>query len=66
MYLHIPMTFDQEYVDSVNVDVAARTFELVGSDGSKQKIKCETPEEFMNVLKVTREAEDLLDIEYTE
>ena len=38
MYLHIPMTFDQEYVDSVNVDVAARTFEIVGSDGYKQKI----------------------------
>mgnify|MGYP001364092545 FL=1 len=59
------MTFEQEYVDSVNVDVAARTFELVGSDGSKQKIRCETPEEFMNVLKVTREAGDMLDIDYT-
>ena len=65
MYLHIPMTFDQEYVDSVNVDVAARTFELVGSDGSKQKIQCDTPEEFMNVLKVTRDAEKYLDIEYS-
>ncbi len=65
MYLHIPMTFDNEYVDSVNVDVAARTFEIVGSDGSKQKIQCDTPEEFMNVLKVTRDAEKYLDIEYS-
>tara|TARA_Y100001963_G_C6790457_1_gene455102 strand:- start:560 stop:742 length:183 start_codon:yes stop_codon:yes gene_type:complete len=59
------MTFDNEYVDSVNVDVAARTFEIVGSDGSKQKIQCDTPEEFMNVLKVTRDAEKYLDIEYS-
>tara|TARA_B100001113_G_scaffold286608_1_gene242173 strand:- start:386 stop:574 length:189 start_codon:yes stop_codon:yes gene_type:complete len=57
--------FEGEYVDSVSVDVAARTFEIHGSDGSKQKIKCDTPEEFMNVLKVTREAgEKFLDIEY--
>tara|TARA_Y100001963_G_scaffold154647_1_gene243894 strand:+ start:1305 stop:1487 length:183 start_codon:yes stop_codon:yes gene_type:complete len=58
------MTFENEYVDAVNVDVAARTFEIIGSDGSKQKIKCETPEEFMNVLKVTRQADEFLDIEY--
>ncbi len=57
--------FEDEYVDSVSVDVAARTFEIHGSDGSKQKIKCDTPEEFMNVLKVTRKAgEKFLDIEY--
>ena len=57
--------FEGEYVDSVSVDVAARTFEIHGSDGSKQKIKCDTPEEFMNVLKVTRKAgEKFLDIEY--
>ena len=65
MYLHIPMTFDNEYVDSVNVDVAARTFEIVGSDGSKQKIQCDTPEEFIQAQDGIRDAEKYLDIEYS-
>ncbi len=50
--MHQPM--DDEYLTKCVVDPAKRTFFLYSSEGQEKNIKCDTVEEFMNVLKLVR------------
>ena len=43
---------DNECVESIIIDVCAKTFLLESSEGDKKKVVCDTTEEFMNVLEV--------------
>ena len=50
--MHQPM--DDEYLTRCVVDPAKRTFFLYSNEGQEKNIKCDTVEEFMNVLKLVR------------
>ena len=59
------MPEDDAYLTRCGVNTTARSFYLLSSDGSEREITCETPEQFMDVLKLCREVlpdidEDLL------
>ena len=60
------LEFD-EFVDEVRVNLAARKFDIFGSNGSRQTVVCDSADEFMSVLQVVRSAEGIdeeLDIVY--
>lgn len=48
-----------EFVDEIRINMEGRTFEIYGSDGSCQTVKCEDTEQFMAVFKVTRKASEI-------
>ena len=52
--MHQPMD-DEEYLTKCVVDPAKRTFYIYSSEGDEKSIKCDTVEEFMNVLTFVRE-----------
>ena len=57
----------EEFVDEIRVTLAARKFEIYGSNGSCQTVVCDSADEFMSVLQVVRSAEGIdeeLDIVY--
>tara|TARA_R100000278_G_scaffold5597_4_gene8473 strand:- start:823 stop:996 length:174 start_codon:yes stop_codon:yes gene_type:complete len=53
-----------EFVDLVEVNIAARSFSLFGSNGSSKIIDGLTVNQFMAVLEVIRAAEDDTEILY--
>ena len=60
------LEFD-EFVDEVRVNLAARKFDIFGSNGSCQTVVCDSADEFMSVLQVVRGADGIdeeLDIVY--
>ena len=57
----------EEFVDEIRVNLAARKFEIFGSQGNYQCVECDTPDQFMSVLQVVRSADGIdeeLDIVY--
>ena len=63
------MPEEDAYLTRCVVNTTARSFYLLSSDGSEKVIECDTPEEFMNVLKLCREVLDEIDddlLVYTE
>ena len=59
------MPEDDAYLTRCVVNTTSRSFYLLSSDGSEKVVTCETPEQFMDVLKLCREVledidEDLL------
>ena len=53
-----------EFVDLVEVNIAARSFSLFGSNGSSKVIDKLTVNQFMSVLEVIRAAEHETEIIY--
>tara|TARA_B100001113_G_scaffold88030_1_gene70351 strand:+ start:77 stop:277 length:201 start_codon:yes stop_codon:yes gene_type:complete len=51
--------FEDEYVDKLEISVTSRTFKVYGSDGGIQELNCETPDEFMRVLEVSKMASSI-------
>ena len=51
--MHQPME-DEEYLTKCVVDPVKRTFYIYSSEGDEKSIKCDTVEEFMNVLTFVR------------
>ena len=41
---------EEEYVQSVLVDVCSRSFKLFSNLGDEQQMSCDTPDQFMEVL----------------
>jgi hypothetical protein len=50
------LKFEDEYVDTLKVNVRNRTFYLYGSDGSNQTITCETADQFVGVLEFAKQS----------
>jgi hypothetical protein len=42
----------EAYVEGVVIDICSRSFLLISDQGEERFIKCDTPEEFMNVMEV--------------
>ena len=55
-----------DFVLTVEIDLCSRTFSLLSENGDNRKIKCETPEEFMRVLRVCDQLLPPEDITYKE
>ena len=53
-YTGMHQSMDDEYLTRCVVDPAKRTFFLYSNEGQEKNIKCDTVEEFMNVLDVVR------------
>ena len=51
----MPQPMEDEYLTKCVVDPVKRTFFLYSGDGDEKEVKCETPEEFMGVLKFVRD-----------
>ena len=73
----IPMDYDpsqyyldedstEEYIESILVDVNARSFCMFGSDGSERKVDSDSVEEVMIVLSLIRDVVDEEIIYYVE
>ena len=44
-----------EFVDFVKVDIPSKSFSIIGSNGSIEKLKCKNSKEFMSKLKFLKE-----------
>ena len=55
------MIEEDAYLTRCVVNTTARTFYLLSSDGTEKVVSCETPEQFMDVLKLCREVLDEID-----
>ena len=51
--------FQDEYVDRVEISLTKKLFKIFGSDGNIQELSCDTTDEFMNILKVSKKAEEI-------
>ena len=63
------MPEDDAYLTRCVVNTTSRSFYLLSSDWSEKVVSCETPEQFMDVLKLCREGLDDIDedlLVYTE
>ena len=63
------MPEDDAYLTRCVVNTTSRSFYLLSSDGSEKVVSCETPAQFMDVLKLCREVLDDIDddlLVYTE
>ena len=47
---------DDEFLDKVTVDITARRFTLLSSDGRSKSITCDDGDQFIRVLDVIRES----------
>ena len=43
---------DDGFVNRTIIDVCRRSFLIISDDGEEKLVKCETPEQFMNVMEV--------------
>lgn len=46
------MSFEQECVLGIVIDVCSRSFLLLSDQGNERMVECDTTKEFMNVLEV--------------
>ena len=56
---------EDEYLTKCVVDPVARTFRLYSNEGDEKIVKCDSTEQFMNVLNVVRESADEDVVSYT-
>jgi hypothetical protein len=61
-------SIDEEYVESVLVDVQKRSVKMFSNLGEENSVTCDTVEEFMNVPKFVRDTleDDAAEIYYVE
>jgi|TARA_B100000131_G_scaffold49120_2_gene43747 hypothetical protein len=51
--------FDDEYVDKVEISLTKRLFKIFGSDGNVQELSCDSVDQFMRVLEVSKYANEI-------
>jgi hypothetical protein len=51
--------FQDEYVDRVEISLTKRLFKIFGSDGHIQELACDSADQFMRVLEVSKKAEEI-------
>ena len=49
---------NDECVESIMIDVCARTFLLESDEGTKKRVVCDTTEQFMNIMKFVNKTAD--------
>jgi len=51
--------FDDEYVDRLEVSITSRNFKIYGSDGAVRDLTCDSVDEFMRILEVSKMAKEI-------
>lgn len=49
---------NEEYVTRIVIDVSTRTFLMYSNEGNTREVKCDTLDEFMNVLTFIRDFDE--------
>ena len=60
------MSYSDEFLENITIDVCKRTFMLHSDDGQKRKVKCDTTQQFMDVLQLINKSADPRIVEYTD
>ena len=60
------MTYSDEFLENITIDVCKKTFMLYSDDGQKRKVKCDTTQQFMDVLELINKSADPRIVEYTD
>ena len=60
------MTYSDEFLENITIDVCKKTFMLYSDDGQKRKVKCDTSQQGMDVLDLLNKSSDPIIVEYTD
>ena len=60
------MKDQEEFLENIVIDVCKRTFMMYSDDGSKRKVKCDTTQQFMDVLELINNSADPRIVEYAD
>ena len=60
------MSYSDEYLENITIDVCKKTFMLYMDDGQKRKVKCDTTQQFMDVLQLINNSADPRIVEYAD
>ena len=60
------MSYSDEYLENITIDVCKKTFVLYMDDGQKRKVKCDTTQQFMDVLQLINNSADPRIVEYAD
>ena len=60
------MSYSDEFLENITIDVCKRTFMLYSDDGQKRKVKCDTTQQFMDVLQLINNSADPRIVEYVD
>jgi len=52
------MSYSDEFLENITIDVCKKTFMLYMDDGQKRKVKCDTTQQFMDVLQLINNSAD--------
>lgn len=60
------MSYSDEFLENITIDVCKKTFMLYMDNGQKRKVKCDTTQQFMDVLQLINNSADPRIVEYTD
>ena len=60
------MSYSDEFLENITIDVCKKTFVLYMDDGQKRKVKCDTTQQFMYVLQLINNSADPRIVEYAD
>ena len=60
------MSYSDEFLENIVIDVCKRTFMMYSDDGSKRKVRCDTTKQFMDVLDLVLKNADPDIVEYAD
>ena len=60
------MSYSDEFLENITIDVCKKTFMLYMDDGKKRKVKCHTTQQFMDVLQLINNSADPRIVEYVD
>ena len=60
------MSYSDEYLENITIDVCKKTFMLYMDDGQKRKVKCDTTQQFMDVLQLINNSADPRIVEFAD
>ena len=60
------MSYSDEFLENITIDVCKKTFMLYMDDGQKRKVKCDTTQQFMDVLQLINNSADPRIVEYAD
>ena len=60
------MSYSDEFLENITIDVCKKTFMLYMDDGQKRKVRCDTTKQFMDVLDLVLKNADPDIVEYAD
>jgi len=60
------MSYPDEFLENITIDVCKKTFLLYSDDGNKRKVQCDTTQQFMDVLDLIKNSADPKIVEYAD